>query len=211
MCFYLKLYYRISMLCFRFLRSSFVKQFCLFFFVFVSTSSYVADVFSAPSWQLDRKASQLAFVAVQSGLDVEGLFEEYQASINFHPDELATSHIRVVVEIASLSTQSIDRDRVIKSAAFLDGISYPQALFETSEIIKSSDGYQAAGTLSLHGVTKGIILPFKAQIVSNKLLASGVVTVSRLDFNIGSGQWLATNIVGEEVRIIFSIEGIGGQ
>ncbi|KLN58926.1 hypothetical protein WH96_20385 [Kiloniella spongiae] len=174
-------------------------------------SSFITDALSAPSWQLDRNVSQLGFVAVQSGRDVEGLFEEYQASINFHPDDLATSYIRVFVEIDSLSTQSIDRDRVIKSAAFLDSGLYPKAIFETSKIIKSGDDYQAIGMLNLHGVTKKITLPFKAQIISNKLLASGVVSVSRLDFNIGSGQWLKTNVVGDEVRIIFSIKGTREQ
>ncbi|WP_158090259.1 YceI family protein [Kiloniella majae] len=199
------------MLSFKVSSNFFVKQLFLFFFAYISSFPFATDAFSAPSWLLDQEASKLGFLAVQSGRDVEGFFEEYQASISFHPDDLTTSYIRVIVEIASLSTQSIDRDKVIKSAAFLDSVSYPKALFETSKIIKMGNDYQAVGTLNLHGITKKIILPFKAQVISNKLLASGVVSVSRLDFNIGSGQWLETNVVGDEVRIIFSIEGKSEQ
>lgn len=199
------------MLCFQVSGSFFSKQLLMASFIYISFFSFMTDAISAPSWYLDGDASKLGFIAVQSGRDVEGLFDDYEASINFHPDELATSNIRVVVKINSLSTHSIDRDRVIKSAAFLDGASYPQALFETSNIKKVGNDYQAVGTLNLHGVTKEITLPFKAQITSNKLFATGVVTVSRLDFNIGSGQWLETNVVGDEVRVIFSIEGKSEQ
>ena len=163
---------------------------------------------AAPTWDLDPNSSSVGFVATYSGVDVKGNFDNYNANINFHPEDLGTSHILIEIDTASLNTQSTDRDKVIMSEAFFDSPNFPKAIFEAKSFEKLSNlDFIAHGTLTLHGVTKELTLPFQAVVNKKGLAATGSTEVSRLEYGVGSGLWLDTAVIGEMVRITFAIEG----
>ncbi len=163
---------------------------------------------AAQIWTLDDTQSQVGFVAKQSGTNVNGVFEQYNANIAFHPEELGSSHIKIEIDTNSVNTQSTDRDKLIRSAAFFDSTSYPKAVFEASRFDNiQGDEYIAHGTLTMRGVTKELDLPFRASVDHKNLAASGEAQISRLEYGIGSGQWLDTAVIGEMVRITFTVEG----
>lgn len=164
---------------------------------------------AAQIWALDAQQSQVGFVATQSGADVTGIFEKYDAKIAFHPNALPSSHIRIEIDTNSVNTQSDDRDKLIRSTAFFDTTSHPKAVFESSRLEKTHDDtFVAHGTLTMRGVTKKLDLPFLASVEDNNLTATGGTQISRLDYGIGSGQWLDTAVIGEMVRITFAVEGL---
>ncbi|MEH6629938.1 MAG: YceI family protein [Halopseudomonas aestusnigri] len=164
---------------------------------------------AAPIWALDAEQSQVGFIAKQSGADVTGIFEQYDAKISFHPEELSTSHIRIEIVTKSVNTQSNDRDKLIRSTAFFDSTTHPKAIFEATNFENiQGDEFVAHGTLTMRGVTKELDLPFLASVDSNNLEASGETQISRLEYGIGSGQWLDTAVIGEMVRITFAVEGL---
>ncbi|WP_020590944.1 YceI family protein [Kiloniella laminariae] len=164
---------------------------------------------AATLWSVKNDQSQVGFVAKQSGAEVPGVFEHYQAEITFHPEELTDSHIRVEITTESVNTQSGDRDKLIRSDAFFDSAAHPKAIFEASSFEQlSPDSFVAHGSLTMRGVTKKIDLPFQASVEGDELRAQGAAEISRLDYGIGNGQWLDTAVIGEMVRITFAIEGI---
>ncbi|MFD2204413.1 YceI family protein [Kiloniella antarctica] len=164
---------------------------------------------AAQVWALDAQQSQIGFVATQSGADVTGTFEKYNADIAFHPNALATSHIKIEIDTNSVNTHSDDRDKLIRSPAFFDTTNHPKAIFESSNLEKiQGDQFVAHGTLTMLGITKVLILPFSASVDNNNLTATGGTHISRLQYGIGSGQWLDTAVIGEDVRITFTVEGL---
>ncbi|MCZ4281657.1 YceI family protein [Kiloniella laminariae] len=164
---------------------------------------------AAPLWSLKNDQSKVGFVAKQSGAEIPGVFEQYQAEIAFHPQELSNSHIRVEIATESVNTQSGDRDKLIRSNAFFDTAAHPKAIFEATTFEQlSPDSFIAHGSLTMRGVTKEIDLPFQASVEGDELRAQGEAEVSRLDYGIGNGQWLDTAVIGEMVRITFVIEGV---
>ncbi|WP_419903700.1 YceI family protein [Kiloniella sp.] len=163
---------------------------------------------AAQNWDLVTKQSQVGFVAQQSGADVEGVFEQYNAEISFDPKDLDTSHIRIEIETNSVNTKSNDRDKLIRSTAFFDSTNHPKAIFESFRFENVQDNeFIAHGKLTMRGVTKNIDLPFLASVDSKTLAASGGTQISRLEYGIGSGQWLDTAVIGEMVQITFAVEG----
>jgi len=77
---------------------------------------------------------------------------------------------------------------------------------------ESGDTYEAHGQLTIRDVTREVKLPFELSIgtdpdAADRLLASakGDVTISRLDYGLGQGDWASTKTVGEEVVIKIEI------
>lgn len=160
----------------------------------------------APAWQVDPEASRVGFVATQSGSPVEGAFESFEADIRFDPADLEASRVEVVIEVASVDTGSGDRDDLIRSSDLFHAERFPTARFEAERFTRRDDGaFTAHGRLTMRDVTREIELPFTLEIAEQDgrqtARAAGEVTVPRLAYGIGQGQWQDTSIVADEVTI----------
>jgi polyisoprenoid-binding protein YceI len=166
----------------------------------------------AQSWQVED-GSRIGFTAFQQGSPVEGRFESFTAEISFDPDDLGNSQVEVEIEVASITTGHKDRDMTLRSSAFFDVAQWPTARFASDELAnESGDTYEAHGQLTIRDVTRAVVLPFELTIgadpdAADRLLASakGEVTISRLDYGLGQGDWASTKTVGEEVVIEIEI------
>jgi polyisoprenoid-binding protein YceI len=166
----------------------------------------------AQSWQVED-GSRIGFTAFQQGSPVEGRFETFTAKISFDPDDLGNSRVEVEIDTASITTGHKDRDTTLRSSAFFDVAQWPTARFASDELAnESGDTYEAHGQLTIRDVTREVVLPFELTIgadpdAADRLLASakGEVTISRLDYGLGQGDWASTKTVGEEVVIEIEI------
>ncbi|NIA71119.1 YceI family protein [Pelagibius litoralis] len=164
----------------------------------------------APDWMVGY-GSRIGFVATQSGAPVEGVFEDFMASIAFDPDNLAASRVEVVIEVASVNSLSKDRDEMIRSAPLFDAALWPSATFAAEGFTDLGGGrYEAAGNLTLRDVTLPVMLPFTLVTEERDgavhAVASGELAVLRLDYGIGQGLWQDTSVVGNEVTIKIDIQ-----
>lgn len=158
------------------------------------------------SWTVTPEESRLGFETTQMGASFEGSFNEFKASITFDPQDLASSVVDIVIPIASVDTQSADRDSNIVKPEWFDAATYPEARFVTKSITAAGEGYKAVADLTMRGVTKTVELPFMVKIDGNQASAQGEVSVIRQDYGIGQGEWVADTVVGSTVRIFFDIK-----
>jgi polyisoprenoid-binding protein YceI len=164
---------------------------------------------AAPSWKVED-ASELRFVARQQGAPVEGAFENFSATIDFDPNDLASSRIEVDIDVTTITTGHKDRDATLRSPAFFDVEQWPRARFVSQRIAAAGDGqYQAEGQLTIRGVTKDVTLPFALEISpaagGQEAKAEGELQIKRLDYGVGQGDWATTTMVADEVVIKLSI------
>ena len=66
--------------------------------------------------------------------------------------------------------------------------------------------YVARGTLSLKGVKQPVEVPFTWTASGNGAAMEGELTLERGKFGIGAGEWLATDVIGAEVKVRFSVK-----
>jgi polyisoprenoid-binding protein YceI len=164
----------------------------------------------APEWTVDPEQSRVGFIAQQSGNDVPGEFERFEATIRFDRDRLDASSVDVKIDIASVATGSMDRDQTIKSANLFHAEKYPNARFR-ADSFRHADGdtYVAEGALTMRGTTHPIELPFELEVTREgdtlTAVADGEVTVKRLRWGIGKGQWQDTSMVPDAVVIEIDI------
>ncbi len=173
---------------------------------FWSAAAAANDV---PFWTVEED-SRVGFVATQSGAAVEGAFEAFTAEIAFDPGNLAASRVAVVIDVASVNSESKDRDDTIRSAALFDVAQWPEARFMAEGFTAlGGDRFEAAGELTMRDATLPVVLPFTLVITEEagvqRARASGELEVSRLDYGIGQGLWADTSVVGEAVVIRIDI------
>lgn len=150
--------------------------------------------------------SQLGFSGTQTGAAFDGKFTRFSAAIVFDPDHLDTSHITVTVDLASAATGDVQRDTALPGSDWFDVAEFPKASFVTTAIRKTGqNAYEAAGNLTLRGVTKPLVLPFTLQIDGTTAHAVGHVNLVRTAFGIGQGPWATGEWVALDVDVNLDI------
>ena len=166
----------------------------------------------APDWAVEAD-SNVGFVARQAGAAVEGRFEQFTAEIAFDPAQLESSRVAVEIDIDSVNSESSDRDSTIRSEALFDVATWPTARFEAERFEQTGDNlYTAHGQLTMRDVTREVELPFELTVTDHpseadalQARAAGELTVLRLDYGVGQGQWQDTSVVANEVVIRIEI------
>jgi len=169
------------------------------------------DGAEAPTWTVDHEASRVGFVAEQSGDPVPGDFKSFDAEIRFAADRLAGSRVQVDIRIASVDAATAEQEQTVTSPSLFHAAKYPEARFSAEDFQKLGEGrYLARGDLTMRGQTHPVELPFDLNVTrqgdSLRAVADGAITVKRLRWGIGQGQWADTSTVPNEVRIEIHIE-----
>jgi polyisoprenoid-binding protein YceI len=160
-------------------------------------------------YTLDPAKSALEYQFVQAGAQNKGKFTKFTVTLDFSPDNLATSKLDVVVEMASSDTGDKERDDTLKGADLFSVAKFPQAHFTSTQITRTANGYDAAGKLTLRGVSRDIHVPFSFKTADEQGKPAGYLlgktTIKRLDFGVGQGDWKSTEWVGNDVSVSYSL------
>lgn len=181
-------------------------------FVAAATSghgvAHAAD--AAPThYTLDSTKSTFEYQFTQAGALNKGKFTKYTVTLDFSADSLATSKLDVVVDMSSLDTGDKERDDTLKSADLFAVAKFPQSRFTSTQITKTASGYDAVGKLTIRGISRDIHVPFSFRTVDEQGKPAGYLlgktAIKRLDFGVGQGDWKATDQVGNDVTVSYSL------
>ncbi len=173
--------------------------------VAVSVEKSIQPASTSNTWVVDHQRSELAVQVKQSASEVEGRFETWTASIDFDPDDLPASGVKVEVDVSSLALGNVSNNAI--SPDFLNAARYPRATFESQAFVKKGDDlYEVSGPLALAGRTRPIALPFRLTIEDDRAFAEGKVVIRRLDFGIGEKGFSGDGMVGFDVVVKFRID-----
>jgi len=108
----------------------------------------------------------------------------------------------VTIDLASETSDESDFDDGLKGPQGFATAQFPAARFTATGFThKSGNAYVAIGTLSLHGVTRPVTLPFTLVMTGKAAHMTGTATLIRTDFGIGQGMWAGTDPVAHEVTV----------
>src|SRR5262249_25996011 len=181
--------------------------------VAVLSAARAADA-PATHYTLDPAKSTLEYQFAQAGAQNKGKFTKFTVTLDFSPDNPAAGKLDVVVEMGSLDTGDKERDDTLKSADLFSVDKFPQAHFTSTQITKTANGYDAAGKLTLRGVTRDLHVPFSFRTASEQGKSVGYLfgktSLKRLDFGVGQGDWKSTEWVGNDVAVSYSLRLVAG-
>jgi len=145
--------------------------------------------------------SSLSFSGTQQGEKFTGVFRAFDARVTYAPDQLAGSAITATIRIASLDTKSPDRDSALVGADWFDVAKFPVATFRTTAIRMTPSGPVGDADLTIKSATRKIAFPFAWKIDGGHPVLDAKVTLDRLDFGVGTGEWADESIAGRKVEV----------
>lgn len=155
---------------------------------------------AARDWQVDAAKSSLTFKGTYQNGPFAGRFARFDAAIAFDENDLAQDKFDVRVQIASVSTESSERDDTLKTEDFFDVARFPQAHFVTQSFGKGADGgLEAKGTLTIRDQTKPVALKVKLVANGDGATLDVDTVLNRLDFALGVGNDWAD--IGKDVPV----------
>ena len=169
--------------------------------LWLATVTFAVPPAGAQDVLLDQ--SEIRFVAKQLGVNVEGRFRKWKASVVFLPAELAKSKAEFDIDLASIDLASEDSEKEIRDKLWFDTAKFPVAHFSSTSIRDlGGDKYEVAGALTMKGAKQDLIVPIavKKDAGGNRV-GEGSFTLKRLDYNIGTGMWADTETVRNEVVV----------
>ena len=147
--------------------------------------------------------SEIRFVSKQKGGNVEGRFRKWKANVDFRPKDLPRSRAGFEIDLASIDLASEESESEIRRPIWFDTAKFPIARFASSEVRDvGGDRYEIAGTLSMKGVAKDVVVPVKLnKDAGGNSVAEGEFTIKRLEYRVGEGMWADTDTIANEVTV----------
>ena len=160
----------------------------------------------AADWKMEPAQSRLEFIATFEKNAAPGVFKEFDTRLRFEPDKPETGRLDVTVKVTSADMRGGEVNRAIRGAEWFDSARFPQAEFHAEDIRRVAPGrYLARGVLALKGMKKDLEVPFTWQESANAATMEGELSVERLQFGIGTGEWANGNTIGLDIRVKFSV------
>lgn len=118
------------------------------------------STYAQTSWKSDPMHSQMKFDITHMGINtVSGSFTEFKAEIQASKPDFSDAKLDVTAQAASINTGVEPRNNHLKSADFFDVEKFPTLHFESTSLKKAGKNqYKLAGNLTMHGVTKPVVL-----------------------------------------------------
>ena len=164
------------------------------------------------TWVPDKAHSEVDFSIVHLGLsNVRGHFGNIGGNIVLNESDITKSNVNVTIDVTTVYTGVTQRDADLKSTNFFDVAQYPTATFVSTGVVKAGNGITVSGNLTLHGVTKPVVLtvdgPTGPVTGMDKKPHSGfsaTTTLSRKAFGIATKYPAA--VVGDEVKLTIDLD-----
>jgi polyisoprenoid-binding protein YceI len=183
----------------------------------VATAIAIAMPGLAATWQIDPAHTSVQFsVRHMMVSNVRGEFSKVSGTVEGDEQALQKAVIAATIDAASINTREAKRDNHLKSADFLDVAKYPTITFKSKTIEPAGSGqFKVTGDLTLHGVTKEVVLdvsdvtaPIKDPMGKTRAGAHATTKIDRKDFGINWSKALDGGglMVGDEVAINIDVE-----
>jgi polyisoprenoid-binding protein YceI len=145
---------------------------------------------------------------------VPGKFDDFQGKIVFDEANLQNSTVEVTIKTASVDTGVDMRDKDLRSANFFDAEKFPEITFKSKSVKKTGEATaEVTGDLSMHGVTKEVVLNVellgKGAGMEGKTVSGweAKTNLKRSQFGLSWNKMIeGTQVVGDDVAIDLRVE-----
>ena len=166
-------------------------------------------------WNIDPSHSTAEFsVRHMMITNVKGRFGKLSGTVEYDPAHPELSRLEATIDATSIDTRDEKRDAHLRSPDFFDVEKFPTLTFKSTEVKKTGDGFTALGDLTMHGVTKPVVLEIEGPSDATKdpwgntrIGASATAKLNRKEWGLNWNAALEAGgvLVGETVKISLEI------
>ena len=171
----------------------------------------------ASTWNIDADHSNVGFkVRHLMVSNVKGYFGKVQGVVVVDDKDITKSKVTATIDTTSIDTGVAKRDAHLRSADFLEVEKYPTMTFVSTKVARDgADKLKLTGDLTLHGVTRSVVLDvegpsgeIKDPMGNIRRGASASTKINRKDFGLTWNKAIEAGgvAVGDEVAISIEVE-----
>ena len=172
----------------------------------------------ADEYKIDGSHSKAGFAVKHLMVStVRGDFSKVSGTIVYDEKNPAATKVNASIDVTAVNTNEPKRDEHLKSPDFFDVAKFPTITFVSKSAKKTADGIAVTGDLTIHGVTKEVVLNVDGPTAEVKdpwgnvrRGATATTKINRKDFGLTWNKALETGgvMVSEEVSITVDVEGV---
>jgi polyisoprenoid-binding protein YceI len=163
------------------------------------------------TWNIDTAHTQTGFSVKHFMLStVRGDFDKTTGTAVIDDADVTRSTVEVTIDVTTISTRDQKRDAHLKSPDFFDVAKYPTATFKSTKVEKAGEGLKVTGDLTMHGVTKPVVLDvttltkeMKDPYGNWRRAVSATARLNRKDFGVSYGP---DSVVSDLVNVSIEAE-----
>jgi polyisoprenoid-binding protein YceI len=111
------------------------------------------------TWVSDPNHSEIDFsISHMSVSKIHGSFGNVKATIVYNDADVSKSTVTATIGVDTVNTGVDQRNSHLKSSDFFDVANLPTATFTSTSVVKNGNHLSVTGNLTLHGVTKPVVL-----------------------------------------------------
>lgn len=131
--------------------------------VFLAALGIASTSEAAETYKIDKNHADLMFSIEHAGFSRKhGWFHDFEGVLQYDAASPQNSKVEVTVKTTSVDTALEARDKDLKSDKFLDDAKFPEMRFVSTGVVPGANqALRIEGNLTLHGVTKPIVLDAK--------------------------------------------------
>jgi len=170
-------------------------------------------------WKIDPAHSSAEFGIKHFALSsVRGTIPVKDGSILLPAGKNIPTSVSATLDVTGIDTKNDDRNRDLRSKDWFDTDNFPTGTFVSTAVGGSDPAkFTIRGNLTLHGVTKPVVLDAKFEgrgtgaRGEKRVAYSATTMIHRKDFGLSNAATNATGalVVGEDADISLEIEGVG--
>ena len=182
----------------------------------LTTVTAIPAFASAATYDIDPAHTRVEFAVKHMMVStVRGDFTKVSGTVTLDDKDLRKSSVHATIEAASITTGVDKRDAHLRSPDFFDVTKFPTLTFKSTKVEKAKDGYTLHGELTMHGVTKPIVLEVDAPATEVKDMmgtwkrgATATATLNRKDFGLNWNKALESGgvLVSDTVNVTIELE-----
>jgi polyisoprenoid-binding protein YceI len=172
------------------------------------------SAFAADTFVFDKAHSTIGFQVRHLFSKVPGKFDDFSGQIVLDEANPEQSSVEVTIKTASVDTGVKMRDDDLRSPNFFDATKFPEITFKSTSVKTTGENTaDVTGNLSMHGVTKEVVL--KVELLGKGAGMQGAITsgwdagtaLKRSDFGLSWNKVIeGTQVVGDDVQIELHVE-----
>jgi polyisoprenoid-binding protein YceI len=169
----------------------------------------------ASNWSIDPDHSDVGFkVRHMMVSNVKGNFGKVHGVVQVDDKDISKSRVTATIDTASIDTGVVKRDAHLRSPDFLEVDKYPTMTFVSTKVVRDgADKLKVSGDLTLHGVTRPVVLEvegpsseIKDPMGNIRRGASASTKISRKEYGLTWNKMIEAGGVAVGDEIVISIE-----
>ena len=168
------------------------------------------------TWQIDPDHTSAQFAIKHLMVStVRGTMGPVTGTVTIDDSDITKSSVTASIDAKGIDTRNQKRDDHLRSPDFFDVARFPAMTFRSRSFERAGDRWKVSGDLSLHGVTRPVVLdsgPLSPESRDPygvvKVGTSATAAIRRKDFGLTWNRALETGgiAVGDEVQIVLDLE-----